>query len=55
MADKIKATAMVVEFILSSGLYDFNSLEESTQKRLITAYGPSIESDVNKGLGFGLV
>lgn len=55
MADKAKATIMIIEFIIAHELYNFKSLEERTQNRLITAYGPGIEADVNKGLGFGLV
>lgn len=51
MADKIRAVAMVVNFIRENELYSFKSLAESTQQRLINAYGTDIETNVNMSLG----
>lgn len=44
------AVGMVVEYIVTAGLYNFKSLAEETQQRLINAYGTSFESQVNARL-----
>ena len=55
MADRVNAVTMVVEFIIAHELYNFKSLEERTQSRLIKAYGSDFERQVNLGLGFGAI
>lgn len=52
MADKAQAIVMVVEFIITHELYNFKSLAEKTQERLIGTYGTGFETEVNKCLGF---
>ena len=51
MADKLRAVAMVANFIRENELYSFKSLTESTQKKLINTYGADIETKVNMSLG----
>lgn len=55
MTNVTSAVIMVVEFIVEHELYNFKSLAEETQERLISAYGSSFEQRVNQSLGFGLV
>lgn len=50
MAQPNIAVAMVVEYIVTSGLYSFKSLAEETQQKLIGAYGKDFESQVNAQL-----
>lgn len=52
MAHVSKAVFMVVEYIVSNELYNFQSLANETQERLIKAYGSNFEVKVNKALGF---
>lgn len=52
MAHVSKAVFMVVEYIISNELYNFQSLASETQERLISAYGSNFEAKVNKELGF---
>lgn len=52
MAHVSKAVFMVVEYIISNELYNFQSLTNETQERLIEAYGSNFEVQVNKALGF---
>ena len=52
MAHISKAVFMVVEYIISNELYNFQSLASETQERLISAYGFNFEAKVNKELGF---
>ena len=52
MAHVSKAVFMVVEYIISNELYNFQSLASETQERLISAYGSNCEAKVNKELGF---
>lgn len=52
MAHVNKAVLMVVEYIISNELYDFQSLSMKAQERLTTAYGSNFELQVNKTLGF---
>lgn len=47
---KAKAVKTVVDYIVSGGLYNFKSLEERTQQRLINAYGEDFETLVNAEL-----
>ena len=44
-----------IKFIIAHELYNFKSLEERTQSRLIKAYGSDFERQVNLGLGFGTI
>lgn len=50
MANVSTAVGMVVEYIVTSGLYNFKSLAEETQQALISAYGTGFENLVNKML-----
>ena len=52
MAHVSKAVFMVVEYIISNELYNFQSLASETKERLINAYGSNFETKVNKELGF---
>ena len=52
MAHISKAVFMVVEYIVSNELYNFQSLSMETQERLMTAYGSNFKLQVNKALGF---
>ena len=52
MAHVSKAVFMVVEYIISNELYNFQSLTSETQERLISAYRSNFEAKVNKELGF---
>ena len=52
MAHISKAVFMVVEYIVSNELYNFQSLSMETQERLTTTYGSNFETQVNKELGF---
>ena len=52
MAHVSKAVFMVVEYIITNELYNFQSLANETQERLIQAYGSNFEAKVNKELGF---
>lgn len=52
MAHINKAVFMVVEYIVSNELYNFQSLSMEAQERLTTAYGSNFELQVNKTLGF---
>lgn len=52
MAHINKAVFMVVEYIVSNELYNFQSLSMETQERLTTAYGSNFKLQVNKALGF---
>ena len=52
MAHVSKAVFMVVEYIISNELYNFQSLASETKERLINAYGSNFETQVNKELGF---
>lgn len=52
MAHVSKAIIMVVEYIVSNELYNFQSLATETQERLKKAYGSNFETQVNKALGF---
>ena len=49
---KSQAIITVVKYIIENELYSFKSLSDNAQKRLIDAYGPTFEEQVNKGLGF---
>ena len=44
------AVSLVVDFIVSTGLYNFKSLADETQAKLISAYGESFENQVNAQL-----
>ena len=46
-----QAVIIVVEYIIENELYNFKSLSDSTQKRLIDHYGPTFEEQVNLSLG----
>lgn len=50
MAHIDKAVGMVIEYIITNGLYNFQSLAEETQAKLISAYGKGFEKKVNAGL-----
>ena len=50
MANINTAVIMVVDYIVSAGLYNFKSLAEETQQRLINAYGAGFENQVNARL-----
>jgi len=50
MARPEVAVCMVIEYILSAGLYSFKSLTEDTQSKLIEAYGEEFEHKVNAQL-----
>ena len=50
MANINTAVAMVVEYIVSCGLYNFKSLAEETQQKLVNAYGKDFETQVNNRL-----
>ena len=50
MANINTAVTMVVEYIVSCGLYNFKSLEEETQQKLTNAYGADFEYQVNEKL-----
>lgn len=50
MANVSTAVGMVVEYIVSAGLFNFKSLEEGTQRALIGAYGANFEHQVNAQL-----
>ena len=50
MAGVNTAVKLVVEYIVSTGLYSFKSLAEETQEKLISAYGLEFESQVNAQL-----
>ena len=49
---KSQAVITVIEYIIENELYNFKSLSENAQEKLIDAYGPTFEEQVNKGLGF---
>ena len=50
MANVNTAVGLVVDYILSCGLYSFKSLAEETQQKLIHAYGTDFENRVNAQL-----
>ena len=50
MANVSTAVGLVVEYIVTNGLYSFKSLTEDTQRELIKAYGTSFEDQVNAQL-----
>lgn len=50
MAGISTAVSMVVEYIVTTGLYSFKSLAEETQQKLINAYGAEFEHQVNAQL-----
>lgn len=50
MANINTAVGLVVEYIVSCGLYSFKSLAEETQQKLINAYGVEFENRVNAQL-----
>jgi hypothetical protein len=50
MARPEVAVVMVIDYILSAGLYSFKSLAEETQAKLIEAYGKDFENKVNAQL-----
>ena len=50
MASVNKAIGMVVEYIVYCGLYNFKSLAEETQQKLVSAYGADFEHQVNARL-----
>lgn len=50
MANVNLAVGMVVEYIVKGGLYNFKSLAEETQQKLIDAYGSNFEAQVNAQL-----
>lgn len=50
MANINIATAMVVNYIVTNELYNFKSLTEETQQKLINVYGVDIEHYVNAQL-----
>ena len=50
MANVSTAVGLVVEYIVTNGLYSFKSLAEDTQQELIKAYGASFEDQVNAQL-----
>ena len=47
---KNEAVKLVVEYIIMAGLYNFKSLAEETQHKLIEAYGTSFANCVNAQL-----
>ena len=50
MANIGMAIKMVVEFIQENELYNFQSLTENTQEKLLNTYGSNFESQVNSCL-----
>ena len=50
MANVNTAVGIVVDYIIQGGLYNFKSLAEDTQQKLINAYGASFEDKVNSQL-----
>ncbi len=50
MANLSSAVFMVAEFIIKNELYNFKSLAEETQQKLINAYGKGFEQEVNQRL-----
>lgn len=50
MASFENAVSMVANYIVSNDLYNFQSLSEDSQQKLISAYGKEIESCVNAQL-----
>lgn len=50
MANLSTAVGLVVEYIVTNGLYSFKSLAEETQQKLISAYGEKFEEKVNSQL-----
>lgn len=50
MAHIDTAVKMVIDYIVTNGLYSFQSLAEETQTKLLSAYGASFEGKVNAGL-----
>ena len=50
MANVSTAVGLVVEYIVTTGLYNFKSLSEETQQKLIGAYGEDIENHINAQL-----
>ena len=49
---KNQAVVKVIEYIIENELYNFKSLSEKAQERLMNAYGANFGEQVNKGLGF---
>ena len=47
-----QAVITVVEYIIANELYNFQSLSEEAQKRLVSVYGPNFGKQVNISLGF---
>ena len=47
-----QAVITVVEYIIANELYNFQSLSEETQSKLISVYGPNFGQQVNLSLGF---
>lgn len=47
----LSAVAMVVDYIIQADLYNFKSLSEETQARLLNAYGSDFEQKVDCCLG----
>jgi hypothetical protein len=50
MASINTAVNIVVDYIVTTGLYNFKSLAEETQQKLINAYGSEFECQVNAQL-----
>ncbi len=50
MAQVDTAVGMVIDYIVSAGLYSFKSLADETQSKLIEAYGEDFENKVNARL-----
>ena len=50
MANFNNAINLVVNYITSNGLYNFQSLTDETQTQLINAYGAEFEQQVNTRL-----
>lgn len=50
MANLNTATIMVAKYIITMGLYNFQSLSEETKKKLIHAYGKNFGARVNAKL-----
>lgn len=50
MASFNTAIDMVVEYIVTGGLYNFKSLTEEVQQKLISIYGTEFEHQVNAQL-----
>jgi hypothetical protein len=50
MANVNTAVGIVVDYIVTGGLYNFKSLAEETQQKLINAYGVDFEHRVNAQL-----